>query len=369
MSTQLKSMDSKKNILHILAPIKMGGGETLLVNLLKEKKEDYPESILLLNRSFEMEESLKDHNIKYFTLTNQVPNQYDHRLVTLFKTILKLTHILKVYKILKKEKINIFHIHGFPALMVMFPFLFIKKYQSVYTHHFYRQKPRLIERLILSFVYNKLSLITCVSGTVTRSFKEAFPNIHVKIETIYNCISTKFISTPLSIKEKRDKLRFIQIARFAPFKNQLHAIESLAKSSNKSNIELVFCGDGETLEAAKSLAKTKEVNAVFMGHIPNEKLVEIIDTCDYSLFPSDLEGFGIGAVESMARGLPVLAINNELMQEIIQENGVLTSKESLNKGFEEIIHKNFDPIQIKNYANTFSPQNIKNLYLELYKKL
>ena len=106
---------------------------------------------------------------------------------------------------------------------------------------------------------------------------------------------------------------------------------------------------------------------IFLGHIEYDIIPSLLEQCDYGVFPSDLEGFGIGAVECMAKGLPILAIDNILMREIVRNYGLLIEKENLTQGFQRILSLKFDRNEIRKYAKRFLPENIKNKYCEVYK--
>ena len=359
-------------ITHILAPIKLGGGETLLTTLLSEKTY-IKENIILLNKSPEMEEVLDKNGIEYFNLSSTIPSQYSTRSKTLIKTIAKLPFIFRLILILRKSKTNIVHLHGFPALILSLIPIKLLSLRSVYTHHFYREKPEKLEEQILTFFYNQIDHITCVSKTVENSFVRSFPKLTTKVTTVYNCIANHFFKDNVQRDRRSDNqlYSFIHIARFAPFKNQLLVLQSISKlpATIKKSFFLIFAGEGETLTKCKKFAQENDINAKFLGHVKNKNLIKYIDECNFSLFPSDLEGFGIGAVECMARGLPVLALNNELMREVVGPHGVLSEKENLDEGFLSITNKKFEDQEIKDYAQNFSSKKIKENYVQLYNQL
>ena len=81
-----------------------------------------------------------------------------------------------------------------------------------------------------------------------------------------------------------------------------------------------FAGAGETearvRACARQLGLTSE-EVKFLGYVPHDRLPEIMSLVDFGLFPSSSEGFGIGAAECLAAGRPVLALQTDVMQEVV----------------------------------------------------
>jgi glycosyltransferase involved in cell wall biosynthesis len=62
---------------------------------------------------------------------------------------------------------------------------------------------------------------------------------------------------------------------------------------------------------------------VEMGFVPEERLVELYNSCDVLLFPSFWEGFGWPPLEAMACGLPVVASNCAALAAVVDGAGLL----------------------------------------------
>ncbi|MDR0442637.1 MAG: glycosyltransferase family 4 protein [Treponema sp.] len=96
-----------------------------------------------------------------------------------------------------------------------------------------------------------------------------------------------------------------------PIKNHVRLIEAFGvfKERTKFPHRLVLAGSDKT-----NAAKVKEAAAAspwrsdifFTGHFPVKSLPELYAGADFVVFPSMYEGFGMGAVEAMACGVPVL---------------------------------------------------------------
>jgi glycosyltransferase involved in cell wall biosynthesis len=96
-----------------------------------------------------------------------------------------------------------------------------------------------------------------------------------------------------------------------PIKNHIRLIEAFGifKEKTKFPHRLVLAG-GDSNNAAKvkeaAASSAWRGDIFFTGHFPNKSLPELYAGADFVVFPSMYEGFGMGAVEAMACGVPVL---------------------------------------------------------------
>lgn len=106
-----------------------------------------------------------------------------------------------------------------------------------------------------------------------------------------------------------DKLRIISVARIAPEKNTLYAIEVLSKV--KVAVESDFYGPiyneeywKECKAATEKLPSNVKLN--FMGPIPSENILNTLAKYDLFFLPTRGENFGHVILESLQAGTPVL---------------------------------------------------------------
>jgi UDP-N-acetylglucosamine:LPS N-acetylglucosamine transferase len=126
-------------ILSLMAPVKFGGGERLLLDQTKVFRERGFEYIIVcLNKSSEFEKFLNEENVKYFNLTNiefkQTPTRKEY-LLLFFKL---LPRLFELRKLIQKEKPDVLVSNGFPSVfLVPLSVLFLKtKPKIFYVHHF-----------------------------------------------------------------------------------------------------------------------------------------------------------------------------------------------------------------------------------------
>jgi glycosyltransferase involved in cell wall biosynthesis len=96
-----------------------------------------------------------------------------------------------------------------------------------------------------------------------------------------------------------------------PVKNHIRLIQAFGifKERTKYPHRLVLAGgDSNNARKVKAAAAASpwRGDIFFTGHFPFKNLPELYANADFVVFPSMYEGFGMGAVEAMACGVPVL---------------------------------------------------------------
>lgn len=91
------------------------------------------------------------------------------------------------------------------------------------------------------------------------------------------------------------------------------------------NASLHVFGKGDVSAAKSFLDPEITPSVVFYGHIDRERLLEELNRADVAVFPSYSETFGLGAVEAMATGCPVVYTKRSCGPEIIahEKEGLL----------------------------------------------
>lgn len=167
--------------------------------------------------------------------------------------------------------------------------------------------------------------VTSISRYLYRRTVEEF-NIQRPIEVIPN-----FVNCDLYVRKPDPKLRaewapsgepiLMHLSNFRPVKRILDAVEIFALVREKMAAKLVMIGDGPDRQPAEALAKQRgvEKDVLFLGK--QNGIREKLGQADLFLLPSQLESFGLAALEAMACEVPVIATNAGGLPEVI-ENGV-----------------------------------------------
>jgi N-acetyl-alpha-D-glucosaminyl L-malate synthase BshA len=110
----------------------------------------------------------------------------------------------------------------------------------------------------------------------------------------------------------------MHLSNFRPVKRILDAIQIFALLREKMPAKLVMVGDGPDREAAEQLAQKLKVaeDVLFLGK-QNDVHIKL-SQADLFLLPSQLESFGLAALEAMACEVPVIATNVGGLPEVIQ---------------------------------------------------
>ena len=170
-------------------------------------------------------------------------------------------------------------------------------------------------------------------------------------------------------------------ANFWPHKNHsmlLTAFGMFLARNPHSPIDLVFTGalnGGEDAikQAVSQMGLSKRVH--FLGFIPEERLAAVWFGCEFLIFPSLYEGFGIPVLEAMSIGKPVLCSDCTSLPEVAGDAALYfdpRKPETLVDCIEKITTNTslkstlVEKGRIR--SDLFQPRNMTRQYLEIFKK-
>jgi N-acetyl-alpha-D-glucosaminyl L-malate synthase BshA len=113
----------------------------------------------------------------------------------------------------------------------------------------------------------------------------------------------------------------MHLSNFRPVKRVTDVVEIFAAVRAKMPAKLVLIGDGPDRGAAEYLVRKKRLqkDAIFLGK--QDHVYEKLGAADLFLLPSQLESFGLAALEAMACEVPVIATRVGGVPEVV-EHGV-----------------------------------------------
>ena len=113
----------------------------------------------------------------------------------------------------------------------------------------------------------------------------------------------------------------MHLSNFRPVKRVTDCVEILALVRAKMPAKLVLIGDGPDRGAAEYLVRKKKLqkDVFFLGK--QNAVYQKLSAADLFLLPSQLESFGLAALEAMACEVPVIATNVGGVPEVV-EHGV-----------------------------------------------
>jgi len=145
------------------------------------------------------------------------------------------------------------------------------------------------------------------------------------IYRIFNGVDSedKIIKVPFPVNTE-EKLVIVTVARMTK-KKGIQNIVDLAPSLLEKHKNLLFLmiGDGPLREKLESTVEESGLsgNFYFTGEVPREKVLGYLEQADVFALPSSNEAFGISILEAMSKEVPVVAMNNSGVSDIIN-NGV-----------------------------------------------
>jgi N-acetyl-alpha-D-glucosaminyl L-malate synthase BshA len=153
-----------------------------------------------------------------------------------------------------------------------------------------------------------------------------------QIEVIRNFVNCDFyVRNPELVAQQRPRFAkpgeslLVHLSNFRPVKRVLDVVETFARVSRALPARLLMIGDGPERSAAEFLAMRLGVGdrVDFVGK--QENVNELLALSDLMLMPSEMESFGLAALEAMACGVPTIATRVGGVPELIDDgsNGLL----------------------------------------------
>jgi len=133
------------------------------------------------------------------------------------------------------------------------------------------------------------------------------------IEVIPNFVDTTLFKKPEDSKCARHTLApggepiLMHASNFRPVKRIINVIEVFERVLKKTDARLVFVGDGPERSIAERYCHDNKIaeKVLFLGRQDN--LPDLMGCADVLLLPSELESFGLVALEAMSCEVPVVA--------------------------------------------------------------
>jgi glycosyltransferase involved in cell wall biosynthesis len=355
------------NVLHIINNLGSGGAEKLLVDYLLYSFES-----IELNHSLYLL-SGKSNRFLSNELSAKIPCHISTK-----KSLYSPLHLIDLYYFIKKNKIDIIHVHLFPAvyyvslLRPLFP-----KTIFVFTEHSTNNRRRAytflkpLERLI----YKRFDKIISISNATKINLESWLGNkFSKKIVVIPNGITIKdpntvpIIDLRSELKLPRNSILIIMVARFTPYKDHETLLEALQLLPE--NYVLLLVGEGPTQSKIEHLVLQFELSnrVILLGF--REDISSLYRSCDVAVLSSHFEGFGLSAIEAVAMGIPLVISNTPGLTDIVGEiaitvhdNSPYAMAQSIQNAFKSL--NNVSEHLLKKY----SIMTYSNTLLEMYKTL
>jgi N-acetyl-alpha-D-glucosaminyl L-malate synthase BshA len=148
------------------------------------------------------------------------------------------------------------------------------------------------------------------------------------IEVVPNFVNCD-LYTPIKDEAKRaeererlarpDEAILMHLSNFRPVKRVVDVVRIFAQVAKEMPAQLVLVGDGPERSAAEWLARDLHIQEKvhFLGK--QERVNELLPLADLLLMPSELESFGLAALEAMACKVPSIATRVGGVPELIDD--------------------------------------------------
>jgi L-malate glycosyltransferase len=173
--------------------------------------------------------------------------------------------------------------------------------------------------------------VTAISSYLRDRTREAF-GIASEIEVIRNFVNCDvYVRNPELVSAMRgryaapDERLLVHLSNFRPVKRIQDVVEVFARVAREVPARLMLIGDGPDRSVAEYLARQHKIQdrVHFIGKQDNVN--ELLPLADLMLMPSEMESFGLAALEAMACGVPTIATDVGGVPELIDNgrNGLL----------------------------------------------
>jgi N-acetyl-alpha-D-glucosaminyl L-malate synthase BshA len=173
--------------------------------------------------------------------------------------------------------------------------------------------------------------VTAISSYLRDRTREAF-DISSEIEVIRNFVNCDvYVRNPDLMATMRPRFAqpnerlLVHLSNFRPVKRIQDVVEVFASVARAMPARLMLIGDGPDRSVAEHLARTHNIQdrIHFVGKQDNVN--ELLPLADLMLMPSEMESFGLAALEAMACSVPTIGTNVGGVPELIEDgrNGLL----------------------------------------------
>lgn len=176
---------------------------------------------------------------------------------------------------------------------------------------------------ITKYSIEQSDAVTSISEDLRRHTLDVF-DVTKPIETIYNFVNSELYRP--SEKKRPGPPRLIHLSNFRPVKRVVDCIRIFAEVRKSVEAELWMVGDGPDRGAAERTAQELNVTDAVRFWGKRNDVPDLLREAEILLMPSEMESFGLAALEGMSSGVVPIGTNVGGVPELIEDgvNGYLS---------------------------------------------
>jgi N-acetyl-alpha-D-glucosaminyl L-malate synthase BshA len=179
-------------------------------------------------------------------------------------------------------------------------------------------------RSIVRFSIERSDALTAVSEYLKRETCAKFGGVGCEVRVIPNFIDTDVFSPRRGNNLRKalanpDERILMHMSNFRPVKRVVDVVRVAARVMERLPARLILVGDGPDRPLAEEQARHLGIGdrVLFLGK--QESVAELLASADLFLLLSESESFGLGALEAMAVGVPVLGTRCGGLEEVVDD--------------------------------------------------
>ncbi len=291
--------------MYYIPNLELGGAERLLVDLIRNIKDDFDIILVLI--------SLRGELLK------EVPGNI---------IVEKASNPLSLFILIKKYKPDVFHSHLWKSDLIGLPTVFFagvpRRFTTRHNVHYFSG----VKRILIPFDTLCLRLSTNVVA-ISKAVKNFYENSvwykGLRFEVVHNGIDLeRFQNLKREERKNNHPCYFLTIASLTEKKGHIRFLEVLKELKN-IDFEWHLVGEGPNRKKIEDKAKEYGLENRVVFHGARRDVENFYQKADLFILPSLWEGLGLVLIEAMAAGVPVFASDVDGVREIVEdgENRVL----------------------------------------------
>ena len=294
----------------------------------------------------------------------------------------------RLVEVVKKYKINILHVHyaiphAYAALMAK-QILNAQEIDIPVVTTLHGTDITLVGsnpsyKTAVEYSINNSDYVTAVSESLKADTLSLF-NINKSIQVIPNFVNLEKYNgnTPKNNLLNKNHKIVTHVSNFRKVKRIMDVLEIFNGIQKKVPSKLLMIGDGPEKNKAEKKAKKLGIKdkVIFFGK--SNETNKILSFSDLFILPSEIESFGLSALEAMAANVPVISTNTGGIPEVNIDNfsGLMSNigdvEKMINDSIMILSNQNIMEkfkINARKRAEDFDIHKIVPLYEEVYKGL